>query len=194
MSNFEYSLVNHFIHDLILLGMHPSNLKPYQHALFRDWLPVAIGDPGMLMGMFLCACRDLYLRTGLKEYYWGTLQYKGKCLRYLSGSIATAPKMAQDRAESNVWDVIICTMLQLASDDLAAGDSAAWKSHIDAVAHMVKLNGGLENVRGMDGLLRRMIEVLASKDCLQVRNITSNGDNTAKLYTLDDIFGKCLFG
>ncbi|RYP61978.1 hypothetical protein DL771_009918 [Monosporascus sp. 5C6A] len=168
--------------------MDPSNLKPYQHALLRNWFPVAIGEPGMLMGMFLCACRNLYLRTGLKKYYLGTLQYKGRCLRYLAGSISTAPKMTQDRAQSIMWDVTICTMLQLASDDLAAGDSAAWKSHIDAVAHMVKLNGGLENIRGMNGFVRRLIQVLTSKDRLQVRNIVSNGDNTVKLYTLDDLF------
>ncbi|RYP88848.1 hypothetical protein DL769_000214 [Monosporascus sp. CRB-8-3] len=174
--------------------MDPSNFKPYQHAFLRDWLPVAIGDPGMLMGIFLCACRNLHVRTGLKEYCWGTLQYKGACLRYLAGSIATAPKMKQDRVESIMWDVTICTMLQLASDEIVAGDSAAWKSHIDAVAHMVELNGGLENVRGMNGLMRRMIEVLASKDRLHVRNITFGGDNTAKLYTLDDLFSKCLFG
>jgi hypothetical protein len=41
------------------------------------------------------------------------------------------------------------------------------KAHMDGIVKMVKLNGGLANIRGMSGFLRQMVGVFACKEQLE---------------------------
>ncbi|KAI1360709.1 hypothetical protein F5Y08DRAFT_40448 [Xylaria arbuscula] len=181
MSQFECSLVRYYVEVVVSLNgditSSSSPLQAYKATVLFDWLPVALANPVMKMGFYLCSCRSLYVRTGVTRYYYQALQYKAACLRLLSESIAATRSSHEPIIIS---DTILSTMLQLASDELIAGDLAAWGKHIDAVNEIVRLSGGLDNIRGMKGLFRKLIEVLSSKDVLQlVQNNSQNNDSMA---------------
>lgn len=61
---------------------------------------------------------------------------------------------------------------------------------MDAVRRMIKLNGGLKNIKGFNGFLRRIIEALTSKDPLEVAVVRSNRDNLVQLYGLEFFFSE----
>jgi hypothetical protein len=52
------------------------------------------------------------------------------------------------------------------------GDKATCKTHMNAVVRMVKLNGGIERIVGMNGFLRQMVSVFACKE--QLREISAD--------------------
>lgn len=66
----------------------------------------------------------------------------------------------------------------------------AWKSHINPESHLVRMNGGLAKVHGMNGLLRRMIEVVTSKRQADVAPAGSSRDAAIRLCTLEEFFGR----
>ncbi|KAI8965248.1 hypothetical protein F5Y11DRAFT_22630 [Daldinia sp. FL1419] len=186
LSPLENSLIHHYIHSII--NSNPSSCySPYQLATLRDWLPTAIADPGMRMALFLCASRSLHARTGARQYLQYALQYKAICLRMLSDAIGMAHQMGEAESGSLVSDATISTALQLASDEFAAGDTAAFGSHINAVSQMVTLNGGIDKVHGMNGFLQIMIQVLVAKRRVIEAFASDNRDNV-RLYTLDYFF------
>ncbi|KAI0383376.1 hypothetical protein F5Y04DRAFT_33643 [Hypomontagnella monticulosa] len=186
-SDFEAFLMDYYIHTF--LNDAEDNYHPYQCAISRNWLPVAIANTGMRMAMFLCACRSLHARTSNSQYYQSALRYKSSCLSLLSHDIQAVLAATKDRTRSPVKDTTISTVLQLASDEFIIGDSIAWKSHINAVSQMVKLNGGIENVHGMNGFLRQMIEVVTSKRDADMAPAGSSRDTIIRLCTLKGFFG-----
>ncbi|KAI1394419.1 uncharacterized protein F4822DRAFT_388131 [Hypoxylon trugodes] len=184
VSQFERFLVGHYIHTIIDHTGRHSHL--YHSAAMQDWIPTAIGDHGMRMGLFLCACRSLYLRTGIPRYYQYALQYKAICLGILGQAVKAMLEITEVKS---VKEATISTALQLASDGFATGDFTAWKSHIDAIDQMVGLNGGLRNVTGMNGFLRKMIEALVAKhERNQVLTIKVNRENVTQIYTMEYFF------
>ncbi|KAI1653867.1 hypothetical protein F4813DRAFT_373059 [Daldinia decipiens] len=187
LSSFENSLMSHYI-STIVNGYSSSPYSSYQHAAMNDWLPVAIADPGMRMGLFLCASRSLYARTGAWLYFQYDLQYKAVRLRILSNAIRTALETTETESISAAGDVNISTALQLASDESAAGDAAALKRHISAVSQMVSLNGGLENIKGMNGFLKVMINILVCKHRRMIESTGFDNQDRSRLYTLDYFF------
>ncbi|KAI0436555.1 hypothetical protein F4803DRAFT_221494 [Xylaria telfairii] len=182
MSKFECSLVQYYVDVVISLnGDCTGSLTPvqaYKATVLFDWLPVALANPVMKMGFYLCSCRSLYIRTGVTRYYRYALQYKASCLRLLAESIATTRPSSR---EPIISDIIISTVLQLASDELIAGDLTAWGTHVNAINEIVRLSGGLDKIQGMKGLLRKLIEVLSSKDVLRLvhDNSSQNSDTMA---------------
>ncbi|KAI0095411.1 hypothetical protein F4814DRAFT_436546 [Daldinia grandis] len=187
LSPLENSLISHYISTII--NSHASSrYSSYQRAAIDDWLPVAVVDPGMRMGLFLCASRSLYARTGARQYYQYALQYKTACLRMLSNAVSTALEMDKAKSISAVGDTTISTALQLASDEFAAGDTIALKAHVDAVSQMVSLNGGLENIKGMNGFLKVMINILVYKHRRMIEATGLDDQDRSRLYSLDYFF------
>ncbi|KAI1737893.1 hypothetical protein F4680DRAFT_427359 [Xylaria scruposa] len=187
MSQFECSLVKYYVDVVISLnGDRTSSLSPvqaYKATVLFDWLPVALANPVMKMGFYLCSCRSLYARTGVTQYYQYALRYKAACLRLLAESIAATCSSSR---EPIVSDIIISTVLQLASDELIAGDLVAWGKHVNAINEIVRLSGGLDKIQGMKGLLRKLIEVLSSKDVLRlIQNNSSRNNDTMACIALE---------
>ncbi|KAI0854491.1 hypothetical protein F4860DRAFT_499267 [Xylaria cubensis] len=178
MSQFECSLVRYYVNVVISLnGDCTGSLSPvqaYKATVLFDWLPVALANPAMKMGFYLCSCRSLYVRTGVTRYYQYALRYKVACLRLLAESIAATCSSSR---EPIISDIIISTVLQLASDELIAGDLVAWDQHVSAINEIVRLSGGLDKIQGMKGLLRKLIEVLSSRDVLRLVHNNSSEDN-----------------
>ncbi|KAI0891128.1 hypothetical protein F4806DRAFT_483680, partial [Annulohypoxylon nitens] len=156
----------------------------------QDWFPVAITNHGMRTGLLLCASQSLYARTGASQYHQCALRYKATCLRILGDAIKTIVGTSDFPSASKVDDATISVALQLASDEFAAGDPAAWESHIGAVGEMVRINGGLDNINGMNGFLRVMIQMLALKHQRRII-LTARSDlsDVSSLYSLDYFFG-----
>ncbi|KAI1174504.1 hypothetical protein F4777DRAFT_382504 [Nemania sp. FL0916] len=191
MSPFESSLFQYYVEAVIPINATPSvsshSVRAYQSEVLREWLPAALANPGMQMGLYLCACRSLYTRTGAARYLEHAMQYKAACLRLLAASIAPVPVSPSPAAW--ISDATISMALQLASDDLVSGDVEAWGQHIRAVHEMVRLSGGLDRVQGMKGLLRRLIEVLSSENALStVLNAVQVTSAAGKLCTLEILF------
>ncbi|KAK5634343.1 hypothetical protein RRF57_010057 [Xylaria bambusicola] len=112
MSRFERSLVKYYVEVVISLnGDLTGALGPLQ--AYKAMLPVALANPVMTMGFYLCSCRSLYARTGVTRYYQFALQYKAACLRLLAESIAATCSSH----EPVISDIILSTVLQLASDE-----------------------------------------------------------------------------
>ncbi|KAI1147240.1 hypothetical protein F4825DRAFT_157709 [Nemania diffusa] len=177
ISQFERSLVQYYVEVVISLNRDladtSSSIQAYKATVLFDWLPVALATPVMKMGFYLCSCRSLYARTGVARYYQYALQYKATCLRLLAEAIAaTCPSH-----EPVISDFIISTVLQLASDELIAGDLVAWGKHVNAINEIVRLSGGLDRIQGMKGLLRKLIEVLSSQDVLRLVQTSSSRNN-----------------
>ncbi|KAK9421703.1 hypothetical protein SUNI508_05633 [Seiridium unicorne] len=59
--------------------------------------------------------------------------------------------------DATTIDTMIPRALQLASDELARGDSQTCKNHMDAVVRMVRIKGGMSKVDSMHGFLREMV-------------------------------------
>ncbi|KAI1643966.1 uncharacterized protein F4817DRAFT_348069 [Daldinia loculata] len=70
----------------------------------------------------------------------------------------------------------------------AAGDAAALKSHVSAVSQMVSLNGGLENIKGMNGFLKVMINILVCKHRRMIEATPFDNQDRSRLHTLDYFF------
>ncbi|KAI0545095.1 hypothetical protein F4679DRAFT_562331 [Xylaria curta] len=178
MSQFECSLVKYYVDVVISLnGDLTGSLSPvqaYKATVLLDWLPVALANPATKMGFYLCSCRSLYVRTGVTRYYQYALRYKVACLRLLTESIAATYSAS---CEPIISDIIISTILQLASDELIVGDLVAWGKHVNAISEIVRLSGGLDKIQGMKGLLRNLIEVLSSKDILRLVHDNSSRNN-----------------
>ncbi|KAI0802204.1 hypothetical protein GGR55DRAFT_456548 [Xylaria sp. FL0064] len=188
VSRFECSLVRHYVNVMVplngdLTSGRGSN-QTLKFTVMREWLPVALSNPPMQMGVYLYACRSLYAKTGNFQYYQRALQYKASCLRLLSEVISAS-------LSSNITpisDATISTVLQLASDELVTGDHIAWSRHINAIKVMVKLKGGLYKIQGMNGLLRKLIEILSSKDIVfSLYQLGSEEDRMASI-TLETLF------
>ncbi|KAI0431922.1 hypothetical protein F5Y09DRAFT_303399 [Xylaria sp. FL1042] len=186
-SQFERFLVKYYVGVIVPFDEDLTNsLNPSRAnktTLLREWLPVALGNPGTQMGLYLCACRSLHARTGFAHYYQHALQYKVACLRLLAESIAAtftsgAPKIS---------DITISTVLQLASDELATGDLLAWRRHINAIDEMVRLSGGLDKVGGMKGLLRKLIEAISSENAFQRTNESRKQSASLACITLETL-------
>ncbi|KAI0506296.1 hypothetical protein F5B22DRAFT_624343 [Xylaria bambusicola] len=177
MSPFECSLVKYYVEVVVSLNGDltgtSSPLQSYKATVLFDWLPVALSNPVMTMGFYLCSCRSLYARTGVTRYYQLALQYKAACLRLLVESIAATCTSN----EPVISDIILSTVLQLASDELIAGDLGAWGKHVDAINEIVRLSGGLDKIQGMKGLLRKLIEVLSSENVLRLVQCSSLQNN-----------------
>lgn len=190
--NFELFLLNYYIHSIIKQYPEDRFLR-YERAAMQDWFPVAITNHGMRTGLLLCASQSLYVRTGASQYHQCALQYKATCLRILGDAIKTIVGTSDSPSASKVDDATISVALQLASDEFAAGDSAAWESHIGAVGEMVRINGGLDNIKGMNGFLRVMIQMLELKHQRRII-LTARSDlsDVSSLYSLDYFFGNDL--
>ncbi|KAI1453555.1 hypothetical protein F4805DRAFT_363684 [Annulohypoxylon moriforme] len=189
MPKFESFLLNYYIHAIVK-DRAENCYNSYENAAMQDWLPVAVTDPGMRMGLFLCASQSLYARTGASWYHQCALRYKVACLRILRDAVQIALGSAHSPSISRVDDSTISIALQLASDEFAAGDSVAWDSHINAIGQMVRLNGGLNSIKGMNGFLRVMVEVLVFKH-LHGMILTARSDvnDVSKLYKLEYFLG-----
>ncbi|KAI0394185.1 hypothetical protein F5Y17DRAFT_429254 [Xylariaceae sp. FL0594] len=166
ISQFESFLVNYYVNAMIPYDGGSTNSPSHSRSatVLREWLPVALGDPLTQMGLYLCACRNLHARTGSSHFYQSALRYKAACLRLLAESIATA---MQTSSTPLISDTTMSAVLQLASDEIVIGDTLAWSSHINAIGEMVRLCGGLDRVRGMNGFLRKVIEVLSREKALR---------------------------
>ncbi|KAI2465381.1 hypothetical protein F4781DRAFT_26256 [Annulohypoxylon bovei var. microspora] len=188
LPRFETFLLNYYIHAIVM-NNPCDHWNAYRHAAMQDWFPVAIANPGMRMGILLCASKSLHARTGAPSYHQSALHYKAACLRILGDSVKDILRITDASSTFKVDDETISIALQLASDDFATGDSVAWESHINAVDQMVKLNGGLDSIKGMNGFLRRMVEALAFKH-QQKTILTTRSDinDTLKLYSLEYFF------
>ncbi|KAI0399519.1 hypothetical protein F4802DRAFT_589105 [Xylaria palmicola] len=88
--------------------------RSYKTTVLHEWLPVALGNIGMRMGLYLCACRSLHARTGSTRYYQRALQYKAVCLRLLAEFV----KAECTSDAPTISDTTISVVLQLASDEV----------------------------------------------------------------------------
>ncbi|KAI0880224.1 uncharacterized protein GGS22DRAFT_87178 [Annulohypoxylon maeteangense] len=188
-SEFESYLLNYYIHSIIKHRTEDHYVS-YEHIALQEWFPVAVAHPGMRMGLLLCASKSLYVRTGASRYHQCALRYKASCLRMLGDAVKAVIGTTKSPAfTSRVEDSTISIALQLASDEFAAGNSIAWESHINAVYEMVKLNGGLDTIKGMNGFLRVMIEVMTSKHLHgMILTASSDVNDVSKLYKLEYFF------
>ncbi|OTB08342.1 hypothetical protein M426DRAFT_19018 [Hypoxylon sp. CI-4A] len=163
VSHFEYTLVGH-------CALNPCH--KYRQSALHDWLPVAIGDRGMRMALFLCACRSLHAHTGVESYYRHALRYKAVCLSILTEAIKDLLGTGEEpHSTSVVKDTTLSTVMQLASDEFVAGDADACRSHFRALNQMIRLKGGMDTIQGMNGFLRWMVKVLPEKYQCQTEGI-----------------------
>ncbi|KAI1204689.1 uncharacterized protein F4807DRAFT_325411 [Annulohypoxylon truncatum] len=186
---FESFLLNHYIYAIVKKSSG-GRFTSYENAALRDWLPFAIADPGMRMGILLCASQSLHVRTGALRYRRCALRYKMACLRILGNAIRPILGTTDSPFTAKIDDATISIALQLASDEFVLGDSVAWESHINGIGEMIKLNGGLDNIKGMNGFLRLMLEVLAFKHQRRmISTARSDVNDISKLYRLEYFFG-----
>ncbi|KAH6648418.1 hypothetical protein BKA67DRAFT_363487 [Truncatella angustata] len=175
----ERRLFDHYFRVVVPLetrhGPPFSDPELYLKCIATQWVPTAIGDEGMLSGVLLYACRSLFILTGNKRYYQMALYYKMRCLRLVNDAIsalATEPKLVE---------TTIPRVLQLASDELAMGDTATCKHHMDAVVRLVKLQGGMSKLNSMNGFLRQMVAVFAGPKRIQdISRWLPDADHTTK--------------
>lgn len=89
------------------------NPSDYEYYVRRHWVPAAFLDPGMLQGLLLSACRNLYFLTKEPRYREQSLGYKVACLKSLNESISHDSQTGQAR------DITIAKALQMASDEVS---------------------------------------------------------------------------
>jgi hypothetical protein len=75
-----------------------------------EWVPLAFTDSGMLNGILISACRDMFALYGSGPYIQFALQYKASCISSLKEAILTE--------ESKPSDASIAKAILLAGDEV----------------------------------------------------------------------------
>lgn len=128
----------------------------FRFELAQEWVQLAAGDPGILSGLLMAACRNLSMNNHAEVYGSQLLAYKYDCIRIL--------RLAMESEGSRVSDSTIVKTLALASDavshsslfspssskltssKLTTHDTEASLSHFRAAQLMIRLRGEMDCV------------------------------------------------
>ncbi|KAH8879962.1 hypothetical protein GQ53DRAFT_813596 [Thozetella sp. PMI_491] len=156
ITQYEHGLLSHYLRVIVPAlscssGPYPS-LEAYSNGVKRDWLPLALTDPGMLDGILITVCRSLYALHGGGPYLQYALLYKLRCLASLQKSISKEG----DRPRS----ASLAKAMLLAGDEASIGDFPTSLQHVQAGMRMVALMGGLAAL-GKNRYLQVVVESFA---------------------------------
>ncbi|KAH8897457.1 hypothetical protein GQ53DRAFT_743149 [Thozetella sp. PMI_491] len=135
-----------------------SSLEEYANGTQREWIPLALTDPGMLDGIFITACRSLYALHGGGPYLEYALRYKLRCMASLQKSISEE----RDRPRGSS----VAKAMLLAGDEVAIGEFLTSLQHVQAVVQMLALMGGPAGF-GANKFLRAMLETFTRASAIE---------------------------
>ncbi|KAH8889112.1 hypothetical protein GQ53DRAFT_227538 [Thozetella sp. PMI_491] len=135
LSTLEESLVHHFflLDEIENPGVGCPLSGRARAVLFASR---ATTDAGLLAALLLRSCRSLVRAQDSQELARHCLQYRGECIESIKISLAV----------DDIGDATVMKIMVLAADHWLAGHFDGWKVHSNAVARIVKLRGGFDDL------------------------------------------------
>ncbi|KAF2430887.1 hypothetical protein EJ08DRAFT_649229 [Tothia fuscella] len=145
----EDFIIDYYITVITAEHDRHSPLRFQTKNIFTVWLPKAITSEIMFLSLLMTASRalsDIYPDPQYKQH---ALRYKGAVLGLLSKRIRNLSNETSDET--------LAALLSVKWEEFATRDMVAYNAHDNAIATVVNIRGGLQNL-GMDGVLAHVIK------------------------------------